>query len=178
MSCSLFLRKSSMWLLYYWMCSSIGIIGCGWSSVWTTKIFPHQPTVGPNCANLKGHNDNNDTIIQLHTNITLRQHWLLLATFETKSSDNGSNKPLIFAVSIKLVTLLFLGEKERNHLWILSDSFHAKSSHLQLLTDSVHSAHILWPDARAETVPELRECGTWVEWVWVSVVPELSWGIY
>ena len=69
-----------MWLLYYWMCSSIGIIGCGWSSVWTTKIFPHQPTVGPNCANLKGHNDNNDTIIQLHTNITLRQHWLLQQT--------------------------------------------------------------------------------------------------
>ena len=80
LSCSLFLRKSSMWLLYYWMCSSIGIIGCGWSSVWTTKIFPHQPTVGPNCANLKGLNDNNDTIIQLHTNITLRQHWLLQQT--------------------------------------------------------------------------------------------------
>ena len=114
-------------------------------------IFPHQPTVGPNCANLKGHHDNNDTM----ANITLRQHWLLLATFETNSSDIGSNKPLIFAVSIKLVTLLFLREKERNHLWILSDSFHAKSSHLQLLTDSVHSAHILRPDARAETVPEL-----------------------
>ena len=154
-----------MWLLYYWMCSSIGIIGCGWSSVWTTKIFPHQPTVGPNCANLKGHHDNNDTM----ANITLRQHWLLLATFETNSSDIGSNKPLIFAVSIKLVTLLFLGEKERNHLWILSDSFHAKSSHLQLLTDSVHSAHILRPDARAETVPEMSE-GEWVCYLsWVSV---------